>query len=193
MITRLKSLAALISAMLIVSATLMFARVEAPTSRPANELKPLVEFSGAHSRVDKTTYERITSLKEFRKAYLRHLGKDPERFDEYYNPDNVPTIDFDRCMVIAIFQGSSWNSAGVRVMSITEDSDRLLVRFDNRAYQTSGDFNTGDGGGRKVTAYGMFVLPRTDKAIVLEEDVNPYLRPPPAWKEVARFPSIASK
>src|SRR5206468_2973434 len=140
--------------------------------RPATDSKPLVEFSGAHSKIDKTEYARITSLKDFRDRYMRHLGKDPQTFDEYFNPEDVPTIDFDRCMVIAIFQGASWNSAGVKVVSIRDEPERLVLRYQDRWYQTSGDFNSGDGGAKPVTPYGMFVLLRTGKPVVLEENVQ---------------------
>ncbi len=171
-----------------------------PATQPAQEQKALVEFSGAHSKIAQRAYLRITSLKEFRDTYMRHLGKEPSLFDEYYNENNVPTIDFERCMVIAVFQGAGWNSAGVRVVSIIDEPNRLVVRFDERTYQTSSDFTTNGrlntdvkDAGNKVTAYGMFVLPRTEKAVVLEEDVKQYKHPPSVWKEVARFPSIASK
>jgi len=34
---------------------------------------------------------------------------------------------------------------------------------------------------------GFFVIPRTDRSIVLEEDVQNLLGKPPVWKERARF------
>ena len=175
----------------IVLAFVAFTCVGNPATQPVQEQKALVEFSGAHSKIAQRAYLRITSLKEFRDAYMRHLGIDPSRFDEYYNENNVPTIDFDRCMVIAVFDGDGWNTAGISVEAIRDEADRVLVRFAHRFYQTSGDFNSGDGGGKRVTAFGMFVIPRSEKEVVLEEGQQ-QMRPPRiyAWKEVARFPAI---
>ena len=49
------------------------------------------------------------------------------------------------------------------------DEPKLLrVRFDHKSYQTSGP----DGGGERVQPFGMFVIPRTDKPIVLEENTQ---------------------
>ena len=132
---------------------------------------------------------------------MRHLGKDMREFDTHYNIHQVPTIDFDRCMVIAVFRGAGWNSSGISAVSIS-DTDRVVFRFDDRSYQTSSDFTTDgklnvdtddDRGGNKVTPFGIFVVPRSEKELVLENNVQNLKGRPPVWKEVARFPSTASK
>jgi hypothetical protein len=97
------------------------ARTERPERRDSPDSKPLVTLAGAQSRIDKPEYARITSAEEFVKLYMRHLGKDPKQFDEYYNKPGVPTIDFKRCMVVAVFQGNTWNTAAVIVDTITEE------------------------------------------------------------------------
>jgi hypothetical protein len=178
---------------IVILAFVAYARANEPTTQPVNEAKPLVEFSGAHSKVDRPTFRRITNLKEFREAFMQHLGQDSSRFDEFYNPFGVPTVDFNRCMVIAVFAGSGWNDAGISAVSISDDRDRLLVRFAHRYYQTSVDFNSQNDGGERVTAFGIFVLPRSDKEVVLQEGSNRYGVSPQEWKEVARFPSTLLK
>ena len=162
--------------------------------------KPLVSLSGAQTRIEGRSYHRLTSAEEFQGLYMRHLGHKPEEFDDYYNRHGVPLVNFERCMVIAIFQGDSFNSAGVYVHSVEEDDERILVRFDDRSYQTSGGFSksedlvTGvpgaggdDGGRQRVRAWGMFVLPRSAKAVVLEENVQNIIGDPPEWRERARL------
>ncbi len=42
-------------------------------------------------------------------------------------------------------------------------------------------------GADRATPYGMFVFPKTDKPIVLEENVQGTIGAPPVWKERARF------
>jgi hypothetical protein len=142
--------------------------------------RPLVAFSGAKSRIEKAECRRVTGRKEWTDLWLRHVGADPARQDDFYNEAGVPEIDFDACMVVAVFQGGSWNSAGVEVVSIDEDDARLLVRFD----QTEGP----GGGGVRVNAFGVFVLPRSAKPVVLEENVQNLIGEPPVWKERARLP-----
>lgn len=130
------------------------------------------EWSGANSRIEERTYVRISSEKEWEKLWERHL--ETER----------PDVDFSRAMVIGIFKGKGMNSDGVVIASVAEDDDTIRFRFDDASYQTMGP----GGGGRKVTAYGLFALPRSGKPVVLEENVQGLLGHPPVWRERARLP-----
>ena len=94
----------------------------------------------------------------------------------------MPEVDFTHCEVVAVFAGDGWNSDGIQAISIVEEPDYRRFRFDHLSYQTEGP----DGGGRRVAAYGFFVLPRTDLPLVLEENVQPLIGEPPVWKEVGR-------
>ncbi len=185
MMTRL--MAALVLASLVAGGALFAASpvVGQEQEQEPQEAKrqPLVSLSGADSKLDRGYY-RLTSAEHFTEIYMRHLGQDPADFDAYHNPHGVPMINFDECMVVAVFQGEDWNSAGVIVDSIVEDEHRMTVRFDDRAYQTFGP----DGGAQRVRAYGFFVLPRTDKMLVLEENVQSIIGEPPEWKERVRIP-----
>jgi len=165
------------------TASLLCPKTPAQENETSNSV--LVSMSGAHSHVEQAKYLRITSAKDFQSIYMQHLGKKPEEFDAYYNPHGVPTIDFQRCIVIAVFGGKGWNSAGIDVKSVIDGSE-LIVRFDDRSYQTAGP----NGGGDQVCPYGFFVLPRSEKAVVLEEDVQQYIGGEPQWKERARFARI---
>jgi hypothetical protein len=68
-------------------------------------------------------------------------------------------------MVIAVFQGSGVNNAGLKAVALLEEKDRIVFRFENKGYQTAGRGS----GGQQVTVYGFFVLPRSSKTVVLEE------------------------
>ncbi len=151
---------------------------------PAGELRPCVVFTGAHSKVTERGYQRITSREEWATLWLRHKGEvTGNGYNFYYNRHDVPQIDFERYMVIAIFQGQQKNSAGLKAVMVTENPDRLLFRFDDKSFQTSGP----DGGAEHVTVYGFFVLPRSTKALVLEECRHRLKGEPPLWQEVAAF------
>ena len=67
-------------------------------------------------------------------------------------------------MVIAIFKGEGVNNAGLQAFSVEDQKDRMVLRFQNRTYQTMNEW-------RHANVYGFFVLSRSAKAVVVEEDV----------------------
>ena len=138
---------------------------------------PTVSFIGSNSRIETRRYERHTDQKSFAALWIEHTG-DKKAL--------APEVDFKRCMVVAAFDGKSWNSNGVYVVSIDENKERVRVRIDERTYQTSGL----DGGGVRVTPFGIFILDRSTKPLVLEENVQNLIGGEPKWKERARFPKL---
>jgi hypothetical protein len=149
--------------------------------------KPLVSFSGAHSQIGERSYQLITSAKDWTNLWLRHTGTAAAgKYDDFYNPAGVPEVNFDKCMVIAIFSGKSKNIAGIEAASYTEDTDQIKLRIRAKGYQTGG--RPGADNGDAVTPYGLFVVNRTPGTIVIEQDVQDLKGQPPIWKEAARFP-----
>lgn len=149
-------------------------------------ITPCVVITGADSKISKSGYRRITSEKEWARVWQIHKGiKVAENYNFYYNPVDLPKVDFDRFMVIAIFRGNGWNSAGLQAVSIAENKGRLIFRFDEKAYQTAGP----DGGGQVVTVYGFFVILKSTKDIVFEQNVQGRKGKPPVWKTRATISS----
>lgn len=147
------------------------------------EVKPYVAWSGPHSRIEARGYFRIATDAEWTDLWLKHRGMEKEgegTYDTFYNPACLPEIDFAKCMVLGIFQGKRWNSAGVACRSIHENKERILIRFDDKAYQTEGT-------GERAAPFGLFVLPASNKPIILEENEQVYNFGPPLWKEKARL------
>ena len=158
---------------------------DAEADKPAAVVSPCVALTGADSQVSGRGYDRITSLNDWARLWQKHKGqKDGEQYDLYHDPLGLPLVDFDRYMVIVIFQGSAWNSAGVEAVSVLEEQERIVFRFDDKSYQTLGP----DGGGRQVTAYGFFVIPRSPKPVILEENVQRLKGKPAEWKQRITFP-----
>lgn len=150
-------------------------------------ISPCVALTGADSHVSERGYFRITTLKDWTRIWQEHKGlKQNEEYDVYSDPAGLPLVDFERFMVIAVFQGRSWNSAGLRAVSIVEEQERIVFRFDDKSYQTAGP----DGGGKQVSAYGFFVIARSTKAVVLEENVQGLIGKAPVWKERITFPKL---
>jgi hypothetical protein len=147
--------------------------------------RPLVTLTGADSQVKERSYHRISSEAKWIKIWQQHRGeKESKDYDLYYNPLGLSYIDFEKCMVIAVFQGSGWNSAGLKAVEILENKEGIILRFEGKGYQTAGP----GGGGKKVNVYGFFVLPRTEKTIILKENHPNMLGQPPVWEEQTRLP-----
>ncbi|MEI8373138.1 MAG: hypothetical protein WCJ35_09945 [Planctomycetota bacterium] len=165
-------------------------------------LKPCVTITGADSHVAIHRYHRITSHGVLTRIWQEHMGQnwqdrrermgqrrtDPSDLRE---PLTCPMIDFDKYMVIGIFQGEGVNSTGLKVFSISEEDNRILFRYDENSYQTMGRVGSSHGGD-KVTVYGFFVLPRSTKRMVLEKNVQNYLGQPPVWKQQIAFPELVA-
>lgn len=169
----------LLSAVVLVSLILWLEASAAPDadkSTVANS--PLVVFTSNDSHMSKADYRKIASAEEWTQTWLEHLGMQE---DTIYRPSME--VDFSRCTVVAIFSGKSINGRGFRVESVTEDNDKIVVRFDDISYQTAGP----DGGGDQVTPYAFIVLPKSEKPVVLEENVQNIKGELPKWKEVARL------
>ncbi|MCK6460205.1 MAG: hypothetical protein L6Q95_09975 [Planctomycetes bacterium] len=153
-------------------------------AQDARETKPYVTLAGAASKVAAKEYDRITTRDELVKVWLRHVGSDPAGHDDFYNEAGVPDVDFGRCMVVAVFGGQCVNSAGIYAVSVAEEADRVLLRFGHRSFQSGPE-------GDRATPFGFFFVPRSSKALVLEENVQNLIGGDPKWKERARFDALA--
>ena len=137
-------------------------------------IKPCVTLTGSDSRVSKPSFHRVQSLKDWAKVWAIHTGQETvpyenwdNQYDEFYNPLNLPMIDFGNYMVVAIFQGAGSNNAGLNAVSILNNTDGITFRFENKHFSTSGP----NGGGKNVNVYGFFVIPRSTKPIIVEEKI----------------------
>ncbi len=141
--------------------------------------RPYVTWSGPESRVEKREYVRVTGAEEWRRLWARHAGMVDA--GGLYGPP-MPEVDFGQCMVVAVFEGGASNTRGLTAISVTEEKERIVLRYDwqSKSYQT---MDTAD----RVILYGIFVLPRSSKAVVVEEDTHTLITGDPTWKERVRF------
>jgi hypothetical protein len=138
----------------------------------------LTVLTGDDSHISKTAFRRVGSTLEWKKTWLSHLGLKEDTIHR-----TAMEVDFDRCMVIAMFGGKSENRRGYRVESVLEKKDSIVVQFDQISFQTAGP----DGGAVHVMPYAFIVLAKSEKPVVLEENVQIYKDHAPEWKEVARL------
>ena len=141
---------------------------------------PLVVLSGADSHCTQPSYELIKKSSELTKAWAKHLGTSE---DDAYRPAMV--VDFDRCMVVAIFRGEQGNVRGIELEPVIEGNTALTIRFSDLGYQTGGksNFKPPD------RPYAFIVVPKSSKSIVLEENVQQYKGQPPIWNPLAKLPA----
>lgn len=98
-----------------------------------------------------------------------------------------PRVDFTTCAGFALTAGTTWNSHGFLVDSITNVSGAWHVRVRQDTY-------AGESADR-VRPYGIFLLTRVEGAtIIVEEDVRDRIDEPPRWQERGRFgvPKLAA-
>jgi hypothetical protein len=177
---------------------LIAALCAAPSPAPAATLAPLVTLTGASSHVTEARCLRITTTDEWTATWLEHVGAPPKpKYDLHFNTAGLPVVDFERCMVIAVFDGATGNTAGVsafsgplvdpaaEVKTPTADGDDVL-RLSWHGYQTTGP----DGGGVAVTPFGFFVVPRSSAPLVVQDREMPLGGGHGRIVERARFPAL---
>ena len=97
--------------------------------------QPYVTISGPDSSIRKTASQRISSLSDWTKLWLRHKGQPVDKhYDIIENPAGLPIVDFSSCMVIAIFDGQTSNSSGYKAVSLTEGAQQITLRIDGITY-----------------------------------------------------------
>ena len=146
---------------------------------------PVVVWSGAHSAIAGPAYMRITSERKWRDLWLRHSGIQPKGYDELHNSPCIPKVDFSRFLVIAVFNGKANCTQGIRVRSVTEDAKLLRVRFSVQFYAHFREDIT--------TPYGILVLPRVSKSVIVEQMGANDAKGKPTWHKMQEFPPLKNK
>lgn len=169
---------------LVVAALAMLQTCAVAESPELAKRQPLISLEGRWSGVSKESYCRIQSPEAYRKLMLAHQTVSQESGKV---PDTLPAleVDFNRFMVIAVFEGKGSCCIGIRVHSILESDNYVTVRVQAQTYQTgliSGVVNDDS-----AQAYGIFVLPRTRKQVAIEMDTRGDLAAPPEWTKYAEL------
>jgi RNA polymerase sigma factor (sigma-70 family) len=149
---------------------------------PNRVQQPIAVWTGPHSAIGTQAYARITDRNAWEALWKQHAGKNIEKGIDGTEVV-VPELNLNAYMVVAVFTGETFNSRGVEAVSITEDDEQVLFRFRERGFGTVGDAVA-------VRPYGLFLVARAAKRLVLERDVRSTKNEPPQWKEVARFEKL---
>ena len=156
---------------------------------------PLVVLYGRESNIHKPKLVRITSKSEWEALWNEHTVGNTELPTEM---KAAAKIDFSRLMVIAVFYGDGSGCSGVDVDSVQEDDERLTIRIMEHRYQFITTPRVTPRPNEPLTyrscddAWGIFVLPRINKEIVLEQDETGTIGQLPKWakwKQIAPIPA----
>lgn len=149
------------------------------------KIRPYVSWSGPDSKVKERSFARAHNEDEWTKIWEQNTGAAAKR-DHVQRPF-VPHVDFDQCTLIAIFQGAGVNSNGVVVSEIIDEPDRIVLRYEESSYQVAFGFNEQPKELPQVYPYGLFVVPKTTKPIVLEENTQGLKDQPNKWTQRAKL------
>ncbi len=148
------------------------------------ETLPYVQWIGADSKRTEPGFEIVRDDAAWRALWGAHTGTDTTPGGAMRR-HAAPEVNFDRCVVVAHFRGRSTNHDGEVVHGVDESAERVRVRFIADTFQTA-SFD-GPDRGVATTPYGIWVLPRTEKPVVIEEGTRELKNEPVRWREVKRF------
>lgn len=138
----------------------------------ADEGRPLVALTGSASAVEMPEMALVADRATWRALWDRHAGGGGTPVAL------APDVDFSRCEVLALFAGNSVNVSGMRVVSLNHEGARRVLRYELRSYQTN---NTRDA----TTPFAFFVLARSTRPLLVQEDVQRSIVGEPVWETKA--------
>ncbi|HLW65389.1 MAG TPA: hypothetical protein VKS79_08730 [Gemmataceae bacterium] len=168
-------------------------------SDPPRTIKPVVVWTGIDSKQPKDSFARCCSAKEWQAIWDAHCGQQ--------TPSDGPScldVNFDSYMVIAVFRRTS----RIRVGEIIEEMDCVRLRYhpwgDQLVFVPPSDGSNNvkiweagrgelDPDKPYLLSFVFVVLPRANKAFIIEEDVQDWIGKSPVWKEKAKFPALTQK
>jgi hypothetical protein len=173
-----------------------FAEASSAVEPLPRKVKPVMVWAGTDGNEAKESFDRCSSQKEWETVWYKHKGRDEE-----VHRLTRPEFDFDSYMVIAVFQGGSLKNYGVDVHSILEETDCIRVQYRPPLWQTGfsldeeGVDNKQGNDEMKYDAqsFAFIVLPKSQKAIVFDQDVQDLLDAPPIWKERTKLSAMDKK
>lgn len=144
------------------------------------EVKPLTTWHGDQATDGKKLFTIITTPKDWKEVVIDRFFNDPATAPEFKG------LDFEKFIAVVCMSGDGHNCSGITANAYEAD-DQILVRLHYKYFQTA-SFG-GDGGAKKVRAWGIFLLPKREpfKTIVIEKNKQNLIGGPALWTEIERF------
>jgi hypothetical protein len=156
---------------------------------PPTKVRPVIEWTGTDSSVPKSSYIRCQSPKELQAAWKDHY-KDR---DHAHRAAPVPEVDFDRYMLLALFQGNGSQNYGLYVIEILDEPAGLRVRYGVSGYQVALALSEEDRRYMATRSYAFVVIPRSDKVVTFEQGYRSMSDDPWEWTKVGTAPAVVRK
>jgi hypothetical protein len=129
-----------------------------PQDSPGKPIAIVQSWTGDTSLIYQPEYILVGDTFAWRPLWERHAGKGV----------TCPQVDFSFNMVVGIFLGEVINTGGVLVTSVREDSDAISVDFVRQLIRPRGTQ-------LYTQPYGIIVIPRSQKKIIIRENMQPVL------------------
>ena len=154
-------------------------------------VKPVMVLSGQDSSADKHAFARCSSMNDLKQQWRTHCNLPAD--DEC---TKCPVIDFDSYEMVMLFEGKTDPNSGFQIASISDNGNRIRIRFKIAFYQTAVNDTPTEAEGvptlkpqkSEFRPYSFILLRASKKLIVIEEDTCLTRGAPPDWEKVAELP-----
>lgn len=152
----------------------------------AQDRVPVVQWVGAMSSIEQERYVLVKDEPAWEELWRLHTAGEKSVFMRHQSPK----IDFTGYMVVGVFLGTTTNTDGVVAKEVSEvkegDMQAVRIRFERSTFQTA-SMGPGADQGMMTRPYGLWVVPKTDTGIVLEQGSMQLKGAEVQWGEVKRF------
>lgn len=159
----------------------------AATTDPKREFLPAVQLIGHDSKVHTSCFVLAQDEVAWAKLWAEHTGTGAS--DTPPTRHATPKVDFSKYMVVGAFGGERTNTDGQRVLRVLEDEENFRIQYEATTFQTSSGLGGKVDSAVKTTPYGLWVIEKTAKPVVIEEGIQRSKNSPIEWKVVEKFES----
>lgn len=150
-----------------------------------DERLPAVQFIGHDSRITQPRFVLVKDDAAWASLWSEHIGAAAGAGAMARHA--APKIDFSRYIVVGAFAGATTNQDGEVAEMVGIEAELVRVRYVPSTFQSASAIGGEPDRGVATTPYGLWVIERTEKPIVIEQGARGLKPEPIAWKEVKRF------
>lgn len=147
-------------------------------------IEPMEGFCGDDSQILEPHIQLVSNVADFSALWQRHAG----------TLDRLPVVDFERQMVLAVFDGLRSNCNGIDIEYALDTGDYIEVFLRHWNYQSHVSQADMDGKpwldpNNNERPYGIHVLPKIAKPVQVKVDRRALIRSPSVWQVRAVLPA----
>lgn len=155
--------------------------------------KPLAMLTGDSSKITKPKTLLVSNNQDWLTLWREHRTGSATKKE---NSDEAELIEFNfqEVLIIAIFDGNVTACHNYSLPSLIESEKAVRLQITLNCSQTghSGDPEVDKRTFATRQTWGVFVIPRTNKEIILEQNAQILIGEKPIWEVWKRFPKVDS-